>query len=80
MSCGHGLEEQAAHFLLFFDKDFKVLIDDGHSQQDTSTTANGTLRERERLGGGIDENLIQQYNQGYTMYDTTMMVICYHGN
>ena len=39
---GRGLEEQAAHFLLLFDKDFKVLVDDGHCQQDTCTTANGT--------------------------------------
>ena len=50
---GRGLEEQAAHFLLFLDKDFKVLIDDGHCQQDTCTTANGTWREREReMEGG----------------------------
>ena len=39
---GRGLEEQAAHFLSLFDKYFKVLVDDGHSQQDTCTTANGT--------------------------------------
>ena len=46
---GCGLEEQTAHFLLFLDEDFKVLIDDGHCQQDTCTTANGTWREgRER--------------------------------
>ena len=64
MSCGCGLEEQAAHFLLFFDKDFKVLVDDGHSQQDTGTTANGTLRERERKREiGEDRRKVQQYNQ-----------------
>ena len=44
MSCGRGLEQQTAHFLLFLDKD---LIDDGHSQQDTCTTVNGTWREEE---------------------------------
>lgn len=39
------LEEQGPHaadFTLFFDKDFKVLIDDGNSQQDTSARANGS--------------------------------------
>ena len=45
---GRGLEKQAAHFLLFLNKDLKVLVDDGHRQQDTCTTANGTWRERER--------------------------------
>jgi hypothetical protein len=45
---GRGLEEQTAHFLLFFDKDFKVLVDDGHRQQDTSTTTNGTWRGESR--------------------------------
>ena len=38
-------EEQgphAAYFTLFFDKDLKVLIDDGDSQQDTSARADGS--------------------------------------
>lgn len=39
------LEEQgphAAYFALFFNKDLKVLIDDGDSQQDTGARANGS--------------------------------------
>lgn len=34
--------EETAHLLLLFHKDLKVLIDDGDSQQDTSSTTNGT--------------------------------------
>lgn len=52
MSCGCGLEEKTAHFLLFFDKDFKVLVDDGHSQQDTSAATNGTWGGGGRGEGG----------------------------
>lgn len=39
------LEEQsshAAHFALLLHKDFKVLVDDGHSQEDSRTRTNGT--------------------------------------
>jgi len=39
------LEEQsshAAHLTLFLDEDLKVLIDDGHSQEDTRTGTDGT--------------------------------------
>ena len=38
------LEEQsshASHFTLFLDEDLKVLIDDGHSQEDTRAGADG---------------------------------------
>lgn len=38
------LEEQrshAAHFALLLHKDFKVLVDDGHSQEDSRTRTNG---------------------------------------
>lgn len=39
------LEQQrchAAHFALLFYKDFKVLVDDGHGQEDSGTRTNGT--------------------------------------
>lgn len=41
-----GLEEPS-HFLLFLDKHFKVLVDDGHSKQDTRATPNSTWKEGE---------------------------------
>lgn len=43
------LEEQgahAAHFALFFHKDFKILIDDGDGQQDSSAGADGAEEVR----------------------------------
>lgn len=43
------LEEQgahAAHFALFFHKDFKILIDDGDSQQDSGARADGAEEVR----------------------------------
>lgn len=43
--CCCFLEEQsshAAHLTLFLDEDLKVLIDDGHSQEDTRTGTDGT--------------------------------------
>ena len=33
---------QATEFILLLDQDLEVLIDDGDSEQDTSTTANST--------------------------------------
>lgn len=39
-----NLEEQgahAAHFALFFHKDFKILVDDSDSQQDSGAGADG---------------------------------------
>lgn len=43
------LEEQgthAAHFALFFHKDFKILIDDGDGQQDSGARADGAEEVR----------------------------------
>lgn len=43
------LEEQgahAAHFALFFHKDFKILVDDGDGQQDSSAGADGAEEVR----------------------------------
>ena len=44
--CGcDGLEENGAHathLALFLDEDLKVLVDDGHSKQNTRSRSNGT--------------------------------------
>ena len=43
-SKGNGLkaeEAPAAHVTLLLDEDLKVLVDDGHSQQNTRARANG---------------------------------------
>lgn len=36
-----NLEEILSDFMLFLDKNFKILVDNGHGEQDTSTGTNG---------------------------------------
>ena len=50
--CRVCLEQQRAHsthLSLFFHKDLKVLVDDGHSQQDTGATADSPYNHRELM-------------------------------
>lgn len=48
MACLKQESSHASHFALLFNEDFKVLVNDGDSQQNTCSWANGTYEETNR--------------------------------
>lgn len=49
MACLKQESSHASHFTLLFNEDFKVLVNDGDSQQNTCSWANGTYEEQTEM-------------------------------